>query len=117
MHQQDRVRVKQLIYLLDDLKASDTNMPITHALAFLHVAVSPGLGITQLAKASGTTVGSASRHAQALGRPLGSGGVPLVVTGYGVDSRTKSLLLTDEGRRLINRVVESLNRLATPGRS
>lgn len=113
MQQQDRVRVKQLIQLLDDLKASDPHMPVTKAVAFLHVAAAPGMGVTQLARVAGTTVASASRHVQALGRPVSPGGVPLVVTGYGVDARTKALLLTDEGRRLVNRVTERLARLVS----
>ncbi len=117
MQQQDRVRVKQLIQLLDELKAFDPHMPVVKAVAFLHIAAAPGMGVTQLANVSGTTVASASRHVQALGRQVSPGGAPLVVTGYGVDARTKALLLTEDGRRLINRVTEVLDRLATPGRA
>lgn len=113
MHQQDRLRVKQLIQLLDDLKASDPHMPVTKALAFLHIAAAPGLGVTELAKLSGTTVASASRHVQALARQATPQGSPLVASGYGADARTKALLLTDEGRRLMGRVTESLSKLAS----
>ncbi len=112
MQQQDRIRVKQLIQLMEDLKADDPQMPMTKALAFLHIAAAPGLGVTQLAKVSGTTIASASRHVQALARAVAPEGSPLVVTGYGRDARTKALLLTEEGRRLANRVTETLGKLA-----
>src|SRR3982750_2349916 len=101
MHQQDRVRVNQLIQLLEDLRASDPHMPVTKALAFLHIAAAPGLAITELAKVSGTTIASASRHVKALGHPVTGEGHPLVVSGYVRDARTKSLMLTEEGRTLI----------------
>ncbi len=111
MQQQDRIRVKQLIQLLDDLKASDPHMPVVKAVAFLHIVAAPGMGVTQLAKVSGTTVASASRHVQALGRSGSPDGAPLVVTGYGADARTKALLLSDEGRRMANRITDRLSTL------
>jgi len=111
MQQQDRIRVNQLIQLLDDLKATDPHMPVTRVALFLHIAATPGLAVTQLAKASETTIASASRHVKALGLGGTSGGPPLVVTGYGKDARTKALLLTEEGRRMVNRVTEALGRL------
>jgi len=111
MQQQDRIRVSQLIQLLDDLKATDPHKPLTRAALFLHIAAAPGLAVTQLAKASDTTIASASRHVKALGLGGASGGSPLVVTGYGKDARTKALLLTEEGRRMVNRVMETLDRI------
>jgi len=111
MQQQDRVRVTHLIHLMEDLKAADPHMPLTKALALLRIAATPGIGITELAKASGTSVASASRHIQSLGSAKTPGGAPLVVSGYGRDARTKAVLLTEEGRRLVNRVAESLEKL------
>lgn len=104
MNRQDRSQLQQLIRVLDKLKSSNPDMPLQHAVAFLHIAVEPGMNITALSEASQTTLQSASRHVQALGK-FGKEKKTLVASGYGKDGRTKSLLLTDSGRSLANSVI------------
>lgn len=108
MNQQDRERLRRLIGVLDQLKAFNPEMPLQHAVAFLHISVQPGLHITGLADVQQTSLQSASRHAHALagaGRAKRGG---LVAVGFGIDGRTKALLLTDEGRRLSNAVAAAM---------
>ncbi|WP_341916345.1 MarR family winged helix-turn-helix transcriptional regulator [Polaromonas sp. YR568] len=110
MNRQDRAQLQQLIRVLDKLKGSNPDMPLQHAVAFLHIAVQPGMNITDLSEVSQTTLQSASRHVQALGK-LGKEKKMLVAAGFGRDGRTKALLLTDGGRSLANEVVASLKPL------
>lgn len=109
MNQQDRERLRRLIGILDQIKAFNPDMQLQHAIAFLHIAVRPGINITELAQAQQTILQSASRHAHALagaGRDQRGG---LVAVGFGINGRTKALLLTDEGRRLSNAVAVAMN--------
>ena len=109
MNQQERERLRRLIGILDQLKTFNPDMPLKHALAFLHIAVRPGINITELAQSQHTILQSASRHAHALagsGKDQRSG---LVAVGFGVNGRTKALLLTDEGRRLSNAVAAAMS--------
>lgn len=108
MHRQDSERLRHLIGILDQLKAFNPNMPLKLAAAFLHIAVRPGINITELAQASQTILQTASRHAHALAGPGREGAGSLVAVGYGHDGRTKALLLTDEGRRLSNAVATAM---------
>lgn len=104
MNRQDRDHLQDLLRSLNQLKAFNPEMPLQHAVAFLQIAIQPGITITELAQATGSSFASASRHAQALGRPSRQKEA-LVVTGFGKDGRTKALLLSCGGVRFANAVV------------
>lgn len=109
MNQTDRENIRRLISVLNLIRAFNPDMPLQHALAFLHIAAQPGINITELAEAQQTLLQSASRHAHALAGARIAKRVGLVAVGYGVDGRTKALLLTDEGRRLSNAVAVTMS--------
>ena len=108
MNQTDRENIRKLIGILNLIRAFNPDMPLQHAVAFLHIAVQPGINITELAGVQQTLLQSASRHAHALAGARIAKRVGLVAVGYGVDGRTKALLLTDEGRRLANGVAAAM---------
>lgn len=110
MNSDERIRVTQLARNLDALKQTSPAMPLQHAVSFLHVALEPGLSITALAKSTGFTVASSSRHVRALAG-LGPGGhkPALLASDFGKDARTKAILLTDAGRSLLRTVLDSLS--------
>jgi DNA-binding MarR family transcriptional regulator len=110
MNSGERIRVSLLVRNLDALKQTSPAMPLQHAVSFLHVALEPGLSVTALAKATGFTVASSSRHVRALAG-LGSGKhtPALLASDFGKDARTKAILLTDAGRSLLKTVLDSLS--------
>ena len=109
MNKDERIRVSQLVRNLDALKQTSPAMPLQHAVSFLHVALEPGLSITALAKSTGFTVASSSRHVRALaGLGPGKHLPALLASDFGKDARTKAILLTDAGRSLLGTVLDSL---------
>jgi DNA-binding MarR family transcriptional regulator len=113
MNRQERMRVNQLVHILGHLKGSSATIPLQHAVSFLHIALSPGQTLTQLAQTTHAHIGTASRHVKALsGIGHGSQQPPLVAYGFGKDGRTKALLLTDAGRRLLGAVHASLSAMS-----
>lgn len=108
MNQLDREHLRRLIGVLDQLKAFNPEMPLQHAVAFLHISVQPGVNITELAQIQQTSLQSASRHAHALAGAGKTQRGGLVAVGFGIDGRTKAILLTDEGRRLSNAVAAAM---------
>jgi DNA-binding MarR family transcriptional regulator len=93
---------------LELFKEGNSTIPLQQVITFLHVALEPGIGITEVACKSQTHIASTSRHARVL-RGRGGRKPALVVTGFGKDERTKPLLLTDEGRRLVNSILGVAN--------
>ena len=66
MNRDERIRVSQLVRILDSLKSSSPTMPLQHAISFLHIALEPGLSISELARTTLIPLASASRHVKAL---------------------------------------------------
>lgn len=108
MDAQERKRIAQLIRVLEHFKESNSTIPLQQVITFLHVARMPGIGVTEVARTSQTHPASSSRHVRAL-RGQGGAKPALVVAGYGKDERTKPLLLTDEGRCLVNTILAELD--------
>jgi len=80
--------------------------PLQDAVAFHHVCLNPGLGVTKLGTASGVPKATASRHVKALAGVGPGAHIPALVTrGTGRDERTKALLLTEEGQRVLDQIV------------
>jgi DNA-binding MarR family transcriptional regulator len=115
INRDERMRLVQLVHMLDLLKGTYPTMSIQHAVALLRVAIQPGLSLTQLAESSGTPLASTSRHVKAL--RVANPRVPaLLVSGFGKDDRTKAVLLTDDGRCLVSKLLTCLDGLV-PERS
>lgn len=100
MDAQERKRIGSLIEILELFKERNSTIPLQQVITFLHVARTPGIGVTDVARASQTHIASTSRHVQALKGQRGAT-PPLVVSAYGKDERTKPLLLTEDGRHLL----------------
>lgn len=111
MNRQEREKIMQLIRLLELFKGNNPKMPLQQAIALLHVACRPGMTITEMAHVTQTHLATASRHAKAWGE-RGPENQALLVAGYGVDGRKKALFLTNEGRQLIDTLLDALE--ATP---
>ncbi len=106
MEVNDRIELQRLISRLEEFVALYSDCTVRQVIAFLIVALNPGINITELSKRSGTTLASASRHYRAFGvEDLGEKG--LVASGY-ADGRTKALLITDNGKRLVGTLAAAL---------
>lgn len=111
MNKVDRVRVSQLVRILDALRGSSPNMPIQHAVTFLHIALKPGLAVTELARVTRTHLATTSRHIRALaGLGPGSHAPALVASDFGKDARTKAVVLTEAGQSLMGTVLDLLSK-------
>jgi DNA-binding MarR family transcriptional regulator len=114
MNRDERMRLVQLVHVLDILKAICPTMSIQHAVALLRVAIQPGLSVTQLAESSRVPLASTSRHVRAL--RMATPKVPaLVVSGFGKDDRTKAVLLTADGQHLVSKLLACLDSLIPEG--
>jgi DNA-binding MarR family transcriptional regulator len=112
MNRDERMRLVQLIHLLDLLKHNYPAMSLQHAIALLRVAIQPGLSVTQLAASSRAPLASTSRHVKAL-RVTTPKAPALVVSGFGKDDRTKAVHLSDDGQRLVSKLLACLDGLVT----
>ena len=104
MDKQRRRRIERLIQILELFKERNSTIPLQQVITFLQVARTPGMGVTDVARVSQTHIASASRHVRALRRPRAEKS-PLIAAAYGKDQRTKPLILTEEGHRLITTVL------------
>lgn len=111
MNRQERMRIMQLIRLLELFKGNNPKMPLQQAIALLHVAYRPGMTITEMAHMTQTHLATASRHAKAWGEH-GPEHQALLASGYGQDGRKKALFLTSEGRKLIDSLLAALLRIS-----
>lgn len=110
MNKIDHLRVSQLVRILDAMRGSSPNMPIQHAVTFLHIALKPGLAVTELARAMQTHLATTSRHVRALaGLGPGSHVPALVASDFGKDARTKAVVLTEAGQSLMGIVLDRLS--------
>ena len=113
MNKIDHLRVSQLVRILDAMRGSSPNMPIQHAVTFLHIALKPGLAVTELARAMQTHLATTSRHVRALaGLGPGSHAPALVASDFGKDARTKTVVLTGAGQSLTGTVLDLLSKSA-----
>lgn len=95
----DRIELLRFIERLEEFVALNADCTARQVIAFLIVALNPGINVTQLSQRTGTTLSSASRHCRTFGfEEMGEN--CLVVSGY-TDGRSKALLLTDRGIRLL----------------
>jgi DNA-binding MarR family transcriptional regulator len=117
MNREDRIKVSQLASILELIKAFNKAAPLQHAVSFLHIALNPGLAVSELATATGTHLSTASRHVRALaGLDQGCYSPPLVASGFGRDDRTKAIHLTHDGQKVIASVLLLFNGSASaPG--
>jgi len=96
----DRIEIQRLITRLEEFVSLQADCTVRQVIAFLVVTLNPGINITQLSQRCGTTLASASRHYRTFCvEELGEKG--LVFSGY-TDGRTKALLLTESGQRLVS---------------
>ncbi len=114
MEVDDRIELQRLITLLEEFVALYSDCTVRQVIAFLIVALNPGINITQLSQRNGTTLASASRHYRAFCvEELGVRG--LVASGY-TDGRTKALLLTDNGKRLVGTLTRRAHLVCIPAK-
>lgn len=110
----DRIELQRIITRLEEFVAIYPDCTVRQVIAFLIVALNPGINVTQLSKRSGATLASTSRHYRAFSvEELGSKG--LVASGYS-DGRTKALLITDSGKRLIGTLAGRTHLVLKPGK-
>lgn len=104
MDTNERIEIQRLIDRLGEFIALHSDCTARQISAFLVVALNPGINVTELAKRYGVSLATSSRNYKAFGvEALGEKG--LVASGY-ADGRTKALLLTDNGRRMVRRLAQ-----------
>lgn len=91
--------------MLEALTVHDRSLTIGQLNSLLVVARNPGLTISDLARAAGIPVGTASRHVARLGSPEGLG---LLTADISRDARLKPLRLTKRGRMLLRAAAREL---------
>lgn len=105
------------ILSLETLRSAITevgdDLSLSQLVAFLTIAIEPGLSVNELADRIGLPQQSASRHASVLlGRYQSISGeprIPLILQGIsGVDSRKRALFLTEHGELLAKRIAAIL---------
>lgn len=110
----DRIELQRFITRLEEFVALQADCTVRQVIAFLVVALNPGINITQLSQRCGTTLASASRHYRTFCiEELGEKG--LVTSGY-TDGRTKALLITDNGKRLVGILARRTHLACTPAK-
>jgi hypothetical protein len=95
----DRIELLRFIERLEEFVTLNADCTARQVIAFLVVAMNPGINVTQVSKRTGTTLSSASRHCRTFGYEE-MGDKCLVVSGY-TDGRSKALLITEHGMRLL----------------
>lgn len=63
----DRIELQRFVEKLRGVVALNADCTVSQVIAFLTIALNPGINITQLSKLTGTTLISASRHYRAFG--------------------------------------------------
>jgi DNA-binding MarR family transcriptional regulator len=102
-------RRDSLLEALETLRAAEPAISLTHVLAFLYICENEGLNVSELASVCHTTIATASRTARALAAPETPDGLR-PAAGWvesrpnPTDSKGRVLFLTDEGRRLRDRL-------------
>jgi hypothetical protein len=95
----DRIELQRFVERLEVFVAIHADCTARQVISFLHIALNPGINLTQLSKRTGMAATSATRHCRAFGFEE-MGEECLVVSGY-TDGRNKALLMTDHGIRLV----------------
>ncbi len=104
MEVNDRIELQRLVSRLEEFVALYSDCTVRQVISFLHVALSPGISVTELSRRCSATLTSTSRHYKAFSvEELGEKG--LVAAGYR-DGRSKSLLVSDNGKRLVSTLVK-----------
>jgi DNA-binding MarR family transcriptional regulator len=102
-------RRDSLLEALEALRAGEPAISLTHILAFLYICENEGLNVSELAAVCRMTIATASRTARAL---TAAGAPDSLKPSAGwvesrpnpTDSKGRVLFLTDEGRRLRDRL-------------
>jgi hypothetical protein len=99
MDRDDRITLGIFIGFLAEFEAHSPEATIRHLMTFLTVALEPGMRVTDLAKRTSCTVASSSRHVRGMAVHAATGKA-LLALGF-LDGRTKAVMLTDNGARLV----------------
>ena len=94
--------------LINAFRAIDPRMPSSYMSAFLAVAMNPGEGPTQYARAMGTIQPIASRILQEIGQRARHGDEPLQLVDQRLstqDARQRQYFLTTKGELLKRRIL------------
>jgi len=114
MEVHERIELQRLITRLEEFVALNSDCTVRQAIAFLNVALNPGINITELAKRSGATITSASRHFRAFSvEEFGENG--LIASHYS-DGRSKALNLSDRGQCLASSLAQRTHLVVKTGK-
>lgn len=107
------IALHRLVLILDEFRKIAPEMPLQQAITLLTVAAHPGETVSEVARLSGNTLSSTSRHIEFFG-PRNTAkdlGLEMVVYDYSaVDRRKKVVVMTPKGQRTVNSLIDLINR-------
>ena len=113
--EETRAALEKILRVLEVFRVGDRDMPIGEAVSFIQVALGDtrdgGISITELAKAGGFALASASRYIQALGEFDRRRDPGLEWVSDNVDlmeRRRKVLKVTPKGKRILSLLQHSI---------